>query len=245
MKLDVVALLNSDTWAMADGWAAKAAVTLWCRAWHQVPAGSLPNDAVALRSLANIPDFDSVREMALRGFIECSDGRLYHPTICKAVKESLKALRQRKNAANKRWENKKKLNAGADAPAKRSQSGSQSGCNAREKEREKKDSSFPNGKAPGGAEPGLFAVQGAPSAKPPPADPPTPDAELYRRGREVLGKNCGGLITDLKKHHGGNVALARATIEHASTKADPREYVGAVIRGRGRQTSGELWDTGI
>jgi hypothetical protein len=90
-------------------------------------------------------------------------------------------------------------------------------------------SSFPNGKASHDASAG--AKNQAQPAPEPPA-PPTPDAELYRRGKEVLGKSAGGLITDLKKHHGGNVALARATIEQASTKSDPREYIGRVIAGR-------------
>jgi hypothetical protein len=44
MPLDVVRLQNSETWAIADGWAAKALVNLWTRSWHQVPAGSLPDD---------------------------------------------------------------------------------------------------------------------------------------------------------------------------------------------------------
>ena len=44
MPLDVVRLQNSETWAIADGWGAKALVNLWTRSWHQVPAGSLPDD---------------------------------------------------------------------------------------------------------------------------------------------------------------------------------------------------------
>jgi hypothetical protein len=47
MPLDVVQLQNSETWAMADGWAAKALVNLWTKAWHQVPAGSLPDNGIS------------------------------------------------------------------------------------------------------------------------------------------------------------------------------------------------------
>lgn len=87
------------------------------------------------------------------------------------------------------------------------------------------------------------------NADTPPPAAKTPDAELFVRGREVLGKNCGGLISDLKKHHGGNIALARATIEQASTKADPREYIGAVIRGAKQENRSDLvaglWDKGL
>lgn len=77
------------------------------------------------------------------------------------------------------------------------------------------------------------------------------DAQLFARGKEVLGKGSGGLISDLKKHFGGNVALARASIEQASTKHDPREYIGAIIRGKREDQAdkshlaGGLWDRGL
>jgi hypothetical protein len=60
-----------------------------------------------------------------------------------------------------------------------------------------------------------------------------PDAEtdLYRRGKEVLGRTSGGLITQLVKAKAGRLNLARAAIETAAGKQDPREYIGAVIRG--------------
>jgi hypothetical protein len=85
MPLDVVRLQNSETWAIADGWAAKALVNLWTRSWHQVPAGSLPDDDNLHRAWANVPDWESVRNVALRGFVKCSDGRLYHRVICAAL----------------------------------------------------------------------------------------------------------------------------------------------------------------
>jgi hypothetical protein len=77
------------------------------------------------------------------------------------------------------------------------------------------------------------------------------DAQLFARGREVLGKGCGGLIADLKKHFGGSVALARASLEQASTKHDPREYIGAIIRGKREDQADKahlasgLWDRGL
>ena len=62
--------------------------------------------------------------------------------------------------------------------------------------------------------------------------PPTPETELFRRGKEVLGKNAGGLIAELLRAKDGSIPLARSAIEAASTKHDPREYVGAIIRGK-------------
>ena len=64
-----------------------------------------------------------------------------------------------------------------------------------------------------------------------PAAAPDPDAELFRRGKEVLGDNAGGMIAKLKAAKGGKVALARAVIEQASTKQNAREYVAAAIKG--------------
>jgi uncharacterized protein YdaU (DUF1376 family) len=61
--------------------------------------------------------------------------------------------------------------------------------------------------------------------------PTDPEAELFRRAREVLGKQGGGLTARLLAAKQKNIALARAAIEQASTKSDPREYIGAIIRG--------------
>lgn len=64
------------------------------------------------------------------------------------------------------------------------------------------------------------------------AAPAAPEVDLFNRGREVLGRQAGGLISKLLIAKQKNVALARAAIEQASTKSDPREYIGAIIRGK-------------
>ncbi|WP_316176238.1 YdaU family protein [Bradyrhizobium sp. SZCCHNRI1073] len=61
--------------------------------------------------------------------------------------------------------------------------------------------------------------------------PTDPEADLFRRGREVLGKSSGGLIKQLLAAKGGKINLARAAIETAAGKNSPREYIGAAIRG--------------
>jgi hypothetical protein len=71
-----------------------------------------------------------------------------------------------------------------------------------------------------------------PPAKPAqPPDPSIAERELFDRGKSVLGQNSGGLIVELKRSKGGNTALARAVIEEASTKQNPREYVSGAIKG--------------
>jgi uncharacterized protein DUF1376 len=91
-----------------------------------------------------------------------------------------------------------------------------------EESREEKSNAAPNG-----ARGDLFVTPSAPD----------PEADLFRRGKEVLGNSAGSLIARLLKARDGKVPLARAIIEQASLKQNPREYVGAVIRGQERNTS--------
>lgn len=69
------------------------------------------------------------------------------------------------------------------------------------------------------------------SGAPAPPDPSIAERDLFSRGRVVLGKSAGGVIAKLLKSKGGNVALARAAIEAASTKQNPTEYIAACARG--------------
>ncbi len=62
-------------------------------------------------------------------------------------------------------------------------------------------------------------------------DPSIAERDYFTRGKALLGKNAGGLLAKLKAAKGGNVALARAALETASTKENPHEYIGAIVRG--------------
>lgn len=89
MPLDVLRLRDSDLAALATGDEFKAAVMLWCVAWHQVPAASLPDDDRLLARYSGAGSaWKKVKEAALRGFVKCSDGRLYHRTIAEKAIES-------------------------------------------------------------------------------------------------------------------------------------------------------------
>jgi len=66
--------------------------------------------------------------------------------------------------------------------------------------------------------------------KPIEPQPTSQEKQFYDRAREVLGKSGTGLAAKLLKVK-GELPLARAALEQASTKTDPREYVGACIRG--------------
>ncbi len=90
MPLDVVRLIDSDLFAISTGDEFKAAVALWCKAWLQVPAASLPTDDRILAHLSGAGGkWKKVKEIALRGWVLCEDGRLYHPVIADKAIEAM------------------------------------------------------------------------------------------------------------------------------------------------------------
>jgi hypothetical protein len=89
MPVDLVRLFDSDIYALSTGDEFKAAFTLWGKAFLQVPAGSLPTDDRILAHLSGTgARWARVKAMALRGWIECSDGRLYHPVVAEKAREA-------------------------------------------------------------------------------------------------------------------------------------------------------------
>lgn len=56
----------------------------------------------------------------------------------------------------------------------------------------------------------------------------------FERGREVLGKRAGGLLTTLLKNKHQDIDGALAVLEMAATKADPREWMAQACRQNGR-----------
>ena len=84
MQLDVGRLMDSDLFAMSTGDEFKAAMALYAKGWLQVPAASLPSDDRVLAHLAGSYTqrrWHRIKDVALRGWILCADGRLYHPLL--------------------------------------------------------------------------------------------------------------------------------------------------------------------
>lgn len=108
MRLDTVRLMDSDLFALSTGDEFKAAVALWCKSWTQQPAASLPTDDRILRKLSgmdSMAQWQKVRDMAMRGWLLCGDGRLYHPVV---AEQALVA-----------WEESEHYRANKDAAAER------------------------------------------------------------------------------------------------------------------------------
>jgi hypothetical protein len=84
-------LFASETWILCDDAEKVAALRLWWASWHEEPAGSLPDNDRLLADLAGygvaVKAFQVVRANAMRGWIKCDDGRLYHPIVCEIAEE--------------------------------------------------------------------------------------------------------------------------------------------------------------
>lgn len=111
MPLDI-RLFGSEFHARSNDSEWRAGVTLWLRAWHQVPAASLPTDEISLARLAefgrDVKRWKKVAKGALRGWVEATDGRLYHPVLAaealKAWDKRLAFRKRAKQAAERRWD---------------------------------------------------------------------------------------------------------------------------------------------
>ncbi|EIF30943.1 hypothetical protein BCh11DRAFT_06455 [Burkholderia sp. Ch1-1] len=88
MPLEVKRLLSSETWVLGTGDERAAAITLWLESWHQVPAASLPDNDRMLAHLSQSKTWKKSREHALRGWVRCSDGRLYHAVVAEKALEA-------------------------------------------------------------------------------------------------------------------------------------------------------------
>ncbi|MDN7897179.1 DUF1376 domain-containing protein [Burkholderia cepacia] len=100
MPLDVERVIDSDTFGLSTGDEFKTAFRLWAKSWKQVPAASLPSDDRLLAHLAGIElaTWRKRKEIALRGWILCNDGRLYHPVI---AEKALEAMQRREEHADR------------------------------------------------------------------------------------------------------------------------------------------------
>ncbi|WP_237479432.1 DUF1376 domain-containing protein [Lichenibacterium dinghuense] len=113
MSIDVVRLRDSRFAASVSGEAFRCGLLLWCAAWHQVPAGTLPADDVELSALAGfgraLAAWREHREGALYGWVLCSDGRLHHRVLAEKAIEAWNSTlfhRWRKEVDRIRKENK-------------------------------------------------------------------------------------------------------------------------------------------
>jgi hypothetical protein len=106
--LNVERLMASELVAISSHEVIAAAMFLWCRAWKQKPAASLPDNDKILASFARMPlaRFKKFKADILHGFIKCSDGRYYHRYLST---EAIKAFEAKKAYQNKRDKDAERL----------------------------------------------------------------------------------------------------------------------------------------
>jgi hypothetical protein len=242
MPLEGDRLRKSRTWlrAATDPWVAYACINLWIEAWHQVPAGSLPGDRVAVgRMSGSTPKvWRRIADQVLDGWIgPCTDGRYYHPVVCEKALDAWE--RQRKQ--------RQRTKAATDAAAERRRQERRTSVtddsrmdvtdnvtdqrnhplrNPRDRDRDskgKEDSLFPSGEE---GETHSSPLRG--EAKESVTDV-SHETQVYRRGKEILGDNTAALIKKLVNATNGDWAEALTIIEMAAKKENPREYIGGAI----------------
>jgi hypothetical protein len=89
MPLEVRRLRDSGIAGVANAEVFRCAVLAWCAAWHQVPAGSLPDSDADLCRLVglgrDVKTWNRIKAGVLRGWRKFADGRLYHPVVAEKV----------------------------------------------------------------------------------------------------------------------------------------------------------------
>ncbi|MGF6806274.1 hypothetical protein OKW30_001400 [Paraburkholderia sp. Clong3] len=95
MPLDAARLRDSELASNEMPESCWAAVLLWCASWQQVPAASVPDDDMWLAAQTRYvvrgkidSAWSDVRSGALRGWVKCADGRLYHPVVAEKALEA-------------------------------------------------------------------------------------------------------------------------------------------------------------
>ena len=121
MPLEVARLRRSKAWLICKRRPELAfyMLNLWAASWHERPAGSLEDDDDVLADAAMCPPerWAEVKADALRGWVKCSDGRLYHPVVAEKVAESWhgKLLKRWANECDRiRKENRRREESGQD-----------------------------------------------------------------------------------------------------------------------------------
>jgi hypothetical protein len=82
---------RSNLWIDSTGDEFKAWFALWMYAQGEKPAGTLPNNERRLSrivAMAGVTDWESVKDMALHGWVLCNDDRYHHPVVAEAVQRA-------------------------------------------------------------------------------------------------------------------------------------------------------------
>lgn len=194
-----------------------AAVMLWCRAWKQRPAASLPNDDKVISAFArmSLPRFRKLRDEVLRGFVLCSDGRLYHQTLSA---EARKAYERKTHFKRKREVDAERLRKWRST-----------------KDETQSETAVETRFVQEGQGQGQYKIPTTSGAPPPECLNPL-DA-IWTLGVQLLGDTPTNrsLLGKLAKEHGESVLSAAIGETIAKHAADPRAYLLGVLKPKQRR----------
>lgn len=266
MPLDITRLFNSEFHARASDAEWRAGLTLWLKSFHQVPAGSVPDDDVSLARLAelgrDVKAWKKVRATALHGWIKCSDGRFYHPVVAEKAAEAWTGKKsQRARTAKARLQALlSRLSKTSDTMDFANIEGSiqtllndlsqylpQTEITAitesvtgsvTEAKRKRKEKGEGQGK-------GYSVPDGTGGTPPKPAEEMTKD-ELWTVGKSLLvqagmpGAQCGAFVGKLVKDYGDGAVLEAVRAAVVQRPADPASFMKAVCqRIKGERPNGQ------
>lgn len=208
MPLDAARLLDSDMFALSTGEEFKAAIALWCKAWVQVPAASLPDDERVLAYLSGAGSrWKKVKSMALRGFVKCDDGRLYHSVVAEKAIEA--------------WSKKQSYRA-------RSKKGNEKRWGSH-KDGESDPLAIPEGilEPPKGQGQG----QGQEPLDKSNVAAPASDKEFWSNAKAFIGgANPGALIGKWARDYGKPETAAAISSAQVERAVDPKSYIEGILR---------------
>lgn len=105
-------LFSSQTWLLANFEARCAMLKLWWLSWKQHPAASLPDDDRLLAQFAGYEmspkGWIKIRAQAMRGWIKCSDGLLYHPLVAELAIKAMGKVGDKAETENAKTERQKR-----------------------------------------------------------------------------------------------------------------------------------------
>lgn len=223
--LNVERLLASELVAIGTPEECWAAFMLWCRAWKQVPGGSLPNDDKILAGFSGTGRrWKQLKAVALHGFVLCSDGRLYHRFLCGEVKRAYKShidyVTRRENDKKRisEWREKRAKNAVGTCSVTRTEHvlSPEDRDRDRDVRKERKKGSDPNGSGAG-------------------APPDDPVKAIFDRGVAILGEKGRSLIGKARQEHGELAVLAAITACEDERPSEPAAFFVKCLAARAKR----------